>query len=219
MLLDANYPLVRIPNASGTAAVASGSAWVNATSDQTLPHSVTSGAGATSTNQQIQIFPGFSGVTDGKGLLDVTLTSSNLSCSSTFNSSAAGDGVTQAASGSWQAVIDVWTSAGRRYVTPAGLSATATTLTWSSGAVSSDPLAALSPSSIVVYSNAGTTLHLSDFVSSWSTAQSIVDTSTSGVHQLNGIVSLATTAVRTGDALSTVGMQVGNLSCTAEDNR
>lgn len=224
--LDPTFPLVRLPNVGGNASVASGSAWVNATTDQTLPHSVSAGAGVT-TSQKIQLFPGASFVQstnggDGQGLVDITLTA-NLACTSTFNSSSTSSGVTSAASGSWSAVIDVWTAAGRRYVTPTGLSTTATTLTWSSSSSSPDPLASLTPGSIQVGTNNGSPVYLSSYISSWNTAQAIADgssvTQNSGVHQLPGIISLASAPVRSGDPLSAVGIQIGNLSCAAEDNR
>jgi hypothetical protein len=224
LMLDASYPLVRLPNATGNGVVAKGSAWVSATTDQALPHSVSSGAGA-ATNQPIQILPGATWVTDRQPLLEVTLTSANLSCTSTFNSTTSGSSVTQSASGSWAATIDVWTTSGRRWVAQNGtLSSTATSINWSSGTTTADPLASLAPSTIPVYNNNGTTLYLSNFINSWSTAQSITDsaaqTQTSGVHTLNSIIGIGTQPVRgASDPLSAVGIQIGNLSCAAEDNR
>ena len=60
---------------------------------------------------------------------------------------------------------------------------------------------------------------MSDYISSWSTARSIVENPSSGLHQLNGIVSITTQPVRSGDLLSSIGVLLGNLSCVADDER
>jgi len=77
----------------------------------------------------------------------------------------------------------------------------------------------VNPASIVVYQNGATTLRLSDYIASWGTARSVVENSASGVHQLSGIVALSTRPVRPNDILSAVGVQLGNLSCVADDQR
>lgn len=221
MMLGTDYPLVRVPNATGSAAVGTGSAWVTATTESSLPHSVTAGAGA-SINKQIQIFPGIAswtgGPTDGQGLVDITLTSSNLTCTSTYNTSS---GVAQTSAGSYSVTIDVWTTSGRKYVTSSGtLSSSPSNISWASSTTSpTDPLAALNPSSIPVWTGGSLTLTLANFISSWSTALKISETNTSGVHELNSIVKIVTQPTRSGDPLSAVTAQIGNLSCAAEDNR
>jgi prepilin-type N-terminal cleavage/methylation domain-containing protein len=213
LLLAADVPLVRINNDSQNNVVVNSKAWVNATTSQTNPHSVSSGANASST-KRVQVFPGAGYVTDGLGLVDILLTSASISCSSTVSAGTA----TQSASGSWNVSIDYWQATdtaghGQRVSVPA--------YTWNSstGTGSADPLASLNPANIVVYQNGSTVLHLSDYIASWSTTRSIVENQNSGVHQLDGIVSLSTQQVRADDLVSAVSLEVGNLSCVADDNR
>ena len=213
LMLDTEDPLVRVNNDPNNSVVISGSAWVNATTAQTAPHSVTSGANTKAT-KRVQVFPGASFVTDGFGVVDIQLTQASISCSSTVNNGT----TTTAASGSWTVTIDYWSSTdssghGQRVTLP--------TYTWNSAtnSGSTDPLAAINPSSIVVYQNGSTTLRLSDYISSWRTARTLVENPNSGVHQLSGIVSISTQAVRQDDASSVVGLQLGNLSCVADDAR
>ncbi len=54
---------------------------------------------------------------------------------------------------------------------------------------------------------------------SWRTARKIVEDENSGVHQLRGIVAIATKPLRENDIISAVALQVGNLSCVANDER
>ncbi len=209
LLLGTSTPLVRVADTTVSGNVGStSSAWVNATSIVTSPHTVTSGANA-STTRTIQLFPNASFVTDGTGLVNIKLTSSSIACSSSVTP---GSPPVSSATASYTVAVDWWTSTGR--------SATQT-FTWNSatGSGSADPLAAINPASIVVYQNGGTTLRLSDFISSWSTARTITEAADSGVHQMSGIVAIATKPVRDSDPLSSVGLQVGNLSCVADNNR
>ena len=215
LMLASDIPLVRIADASQNTIIASGSAWVNATTAVgTSTHSVTAGASASAT-KRVQLFPGAGFVTDGFGVVDVQLTSSSITCSS----SAATNGlVTDSSTGSWSATIDYWHATD---LLGHGQRVTLGTYTWNSatGSGSADPLASVDPSTIVVYQNGTTILRLSDYIASWTSARSIVENPNSGLHQLNGIVSITTQPVRSGDMLSTVGAQIGNLSCVADDGR
>jgi type II secretory pathway pseudopilin PulG len=213
LMLASNVPLVRIANDTSTTLVANSSSWVNASAAVGQTHTVTSGASAGST-KTLQLFPGASFVTDGQGVLDVRLTSGVLSCSSAVSSGVAANTST----GSWSITIDYWHATD---ILGNGSRTTLGTYTWNSatGSGSADPLASINPSSILVYQNAATSLHLSDYIASWSTARSIVENPGSGLHQLNGIVSLTTQPVRAGDLLSTIGVLLGNLSCVADDER
>jgi prepilin-type N-terminal cleavage/methylation domain-containing protein len=209
--LNTDIPLIRMPNTSGASSVANASAWVTATTSQTSPHSATSGANIAA-SRWIALFPGLtvngnSFITDGMGLVDITLTSASLSCSSTVT---AGSTAALTSTGSYTATVDYWTTSGRQ----------SQTFSWNSATGSSvDPLAALNPSAITVYQSGGTTLHLSDFIASWSSARAITQTSTSGLHQINGVLNIATQPVRAGDPSSALAVQVGALSCAAEDDR
>ena len=213
LLLAADTPLVRVNNDPANNVVISGSAWVNATSPTAVPHGVSSGASARST-KRLQLFPGAGFVPDGGGVVDILLNQATIACAS----SVSGGVATQSATGSWSVTIDYWQATdssghGQRVTLP--------TYNWnsSSGNGSADPLAALNPASIVVYQNGTTTLYLSDYIASWGTARSVVENSASGVHQLSGVVALSTRPVRQNDTLSAVGVQLGNLSCVADDGR
>lgn len=218
LLLASDTPLVRINNDSQNNVVVSGSAWVNASSGSVSPHSVSAGANASAT-KKVQLFPGASFLQpgnggDGRGVVDIQLSQASISCLSSVQNGAA----TQSATGSWNVTIDYWKSTDN---VGGGTRVTLPTYTWSSttGTGSADPLAALNPANIVVYQNGTTVLHLSDYIASWSTARSIVENPSSGVHQLDGIVSIASQPVRANDIISALGLEVGNLSCVASDDR
>ncbi|HET6911212.1 MAG TPA: type II secretion system protein [Mycobacteriales bacterium] len=212
LMLTTTNPLVQIANDGGVSVAAGASAWVNATSAVTAPHSVTSGANA-SANNTVRLFPNAS-FTGGAGLVEFQLNQASLSCSATSNAGS----VTNAASGSWSVTVKYWKASN---TTGGGSMVTLGTYTWNSatGSGSADPLASFNPSTVVVYQNGSTVLHLSDYIASWNTARSIVENPGSGLHQLSGIVSVTTTPVRAGDIISAVGLQLGNLSCAADDER
>jgi prepilin-type N-terminal cleavage/methylation domain-containing protein len=216
LMLAPDQPLVSILNAGTSSVTVSGSAWVNASAPTTNPHTVSSGANAFAT-KSVVLFPGATFGTSNNnfvGLVKLKLTQASISCLS----SVAGGIATQSATGSWSVTISYWSATGSNgspgYVD-------LPTYTWNSatGTGSADPLASIDPASIVVYQSGTTVLHLSDYIASWSTERSIVENSNSGVHQLDGIVSVTTQAVRDGDILSAVGLQLGNLSCVADDSR
>jgi len=209
--LTAGAPLVSIPDASGNSRAVTGSAWVSASDLITTPHNVTSGAmAANNSGTPVQLFPGLPFVSDHKGLVDVTLTSSSLQCAANV---LPGNAQQQTSAAAYSVTVDYWVanngtgSAGR-------VSATYSM----NGAV--DPLVALPPASIVVYQNGSTVLHLSDYVNSWALLRSVSEGATNGVHSLNGIFTAATGPVRgSSDLASSVGVQVGLLSCVADDGR
>ena len=212
--LNASTPLVRINRVSGSSSVAvvKGSAWVNATPTISVPHTASSG-GNTSSTETVRLFPG-ADFTNDRGVVKVTLSQSSISCLS----SVSGGVATQSSAGSWTVNISYWKASdtsgnGAWFDLPQ--------YTWNSatGTGSADPLASIDPSTIVVYQNGSTILHLSDYIGSWSTTRKITENANSGVHQLQGIVSITSQPTRAGDLLSAVGLQIGNLSCVADDNR
>jgi hypothetical protein len=217
LMLPSNGALVAIPdNTSGSGAVTTGSAWVNASDATTTPHWVASGASigtATNPTTTVQVFPGLPFVTGGGGLVNITVQSASLSCLATVPSN--GGSPTYSASAAYSVKVQYWqatdTSGGGAYQT--------LTINWSSGSTATDPLTALNLGNIVVYQNGGTVLHLSDYISTWSSARSIVESQNNGLHQLPGVINLTTAPVRVGDPASGVGVQVGALSCSAEDDR
>jgi prepilin-type N-terminal cleavage/methylation domain-containing protein len=210
--------LVRMPDPGGNARSVTGSSWVRASDTSTNPHTVESGAAASS-SQAVQILPGLSFVADGQGLVNVTLSSSRLTCSASV---VPGSTQSQTSTGSYTVTISYWSATNN---TGGGQRVTAS-YSWSSlSGPSADPLTqtAMLPSNIVVYQNGATTLRLSDFISSWSLLRSVTEGATNGVHALDGIFSLATVPTRLvgslTDPASSVGVQVGKLSCVADDNR
>src|SRR4051794_16845612 len=165
LMLSNSVPLVRIKNDSQHNVVVNGSSWVNATSAATAPHSVTSGANASST-KRVQLFPGASFIDDGAGVVDIMLSQASISCASTVSNGT----VTQTSAGSWNVTIDSCPQAppGVPRATPP-----TTTGTPASTPGAAAPLAALTLSSIVVYQNGSTTLHLSAYFPSGSPRRSI----------------------------------------------
>ena len=212
LMLDSSTPLVRIANDSGNAVVASASAWVNATS-LTAVHSVSAGAMASST-KRVQLFPGASFVTDGAGVVDFRLTQASIACTSVVT---AGVPV-ESSTGLWAVTVDYWVATD---ILGHGVRVTLPAYTWSSATDtgSADPLAALNLGNVIVYQNGTTTLRLSDYIQSWDTARSIVENPNSGVHQLDAVVSVTTQPVRQGDIISALDVEIGRLSCVADDNR
>lgn len=210
-LTDPSVPLVKINNPGGSATVIKGQAWVNATSTNSTPHTASSGANTSST-EVVRLFPG-ADFTGGKGVVKVSLSQASISCLS----SVSGGVATQSSTGSWTVNISYWKASdtfggGGWFDLPQ--------YTWNSSTGSAtDPLASIDTSAIEVYHNGSTILHLSDYIGSWSTTRKITENANSGVHQLQGIVSITTQETRADDLLSAVGLQIGNLSCVAEDNR
>ena len=212
LMLDPTQPLVSILNAGSNSVTVSGSAWVNATPLTNTPHTVSSGAN-TAASKSVVLFPGAT-FTGGAGVVKIKLNQASISCLS----SVSGGIATQSAAGSWSVNVSYWSATGSSG-SPGYVDLPTYTWTSTTGSGSADPLASIDPTSIVVYQNGTTVLHLSDYIASWSTERSIVENSNSGVHQLDGILSVATQPVRDGDPLSAVGLQVGNLSCVADDSR
>lgn len=216
LMLDTNEPLVTILNAGTNTVTVNGSAWVNASPSTSNPHTVSSGAN-TSTTKSVVLFPGVTPLETNNnflGLVKIKLTQASLACLS----SVTGGVATQSATGSWAVNISYWSATGSNG-SPGYVDLPAYTWNSATDTGSADPLAAIDPSTIVVYQNGNTVLHLSDYIASWSTERSIVENSNSGVHQLDGIISVASQPVRDGDMLSAIGVQIGNLSCVADDSR
>lgn len=217
LLLATATPLVRIPDVSGNAQTVVGSSWVTASALATSPHTVSSGAATSTTSSApVQLFPGASFVTDGRGIADIAVTASSLRCTTSVGTS----GVqTQTAVGTYTVTVDYWqannSSGGGARIT--------NIYTWPTAQEpSADPLAAatLAPTAIVVYQNGPVTLHLSDYLPSWSLLRSVSEGATNGNHALDGIFSATTAPVRgAADLTSSIAVRVGMLLCAADDAR
>lgn len=207
--LPSASPMVQIADASGDGALASGDAAVYATSSGGTPGAVTAKASVSFT-KRVQIFPGLSFVLAGQsvcgpdnaqpcgnGLVNIFLSAASLTCSS--GSSVAG---------SYSGYVTYYTKTGWHSVT----------LSWSSGTTSTDPLASVNLSQVVTTNN-GVDIPLSAYIQSWSSAQSI-STATGSLSTLSGIVALTTQPTRgSSDPASSIGVDVGDLSCVATDSR
>jgi hypothetical protein len=224
------YPMVGIPdsNPPGNPTVTTGAAWVNASSDAASPHWVSSGASLLSStgasiNPTVALFPGLPFVSADsygviEGLVNITITSARITCKADVTS---GSGVTLGATASYDGTLKYWDynkSGGPGYQT--------VSLHWSSGDSSTlaDQVAAI-PLSTVVYQNSRTnpdpsqTLRLSDYISNWSSTRAITEDANNGLHQVPGVVDITTQPVRSGDVTSSIGVEIGNLSCVAVDDR
>lgn len=208
--------LVRIPDVGGNTLAVQAKSFVRASDLIASPHTVEAGGTAAST-VPVQILPGLPFVTDGGGIVNVTLTSSSLLCGASV---VPGSAQSQSSTASYNVTVSYWQATN----STGGGQRVSTAYTWSSAsAASADPLASLSPSSIVVYQNGTTTLRLSDFVTSWALLRTVTEGATNGVHSLDGVFSATTAPTRVllglPDPASTIGVQVGKLSCVADDNR
>ena len=216
LFLDDDDPLVYMSNAPGNARLATGSAWVDATSLVSNPHTVTSGAGA-SGSRQVEIFPSLWLVNGGssRGLVNVTLNSSSIRCTTSVT---VGATPVQSVSAAYDITIEYW-----RATNNIGGGAWTTVNSVWNGTASADPLAAINLNTTKVYENGAIVYYLSDFISSWGLTRSITLGSTNGVYSVDNVFSLATVPVRIAGAVldpaSSVGVELGHLSCAADDTR
>ena len=154
-------------------------------------------------------------VTDGKGLVNVTLTSSSLSC---LSSVTAGSPQAQSSAGSYTVTVDYW----RATNSLGGGSRVSNTYTWSSSdPASADPLAALAPTGIVVYQLGSDDVlprRTSSVPGRWSGPSPKAPRTACTPSTESSRSRPCPCAARPRPA-SSVGVQVGRLSCVADDNR
>ena len=163
------------------------------------------------------------------GLVQIRLVSSSLTCK-TDGQTAPQPGVTYTAyvsfwedktATNWEYDNGSWTL--EAPATSAGYTSYLTL----SNAQSTDPLRTAPLSQILVGSNVGVQLSLSQYIASWqsltsaeSAAVGQVDTSTKAVTgSVASVLSLTTAPMRTADATSGVGVTLANLTCSAMDVR
>lgn len=166
-------------------------------------HSVT--ACATATARRLDIMPtSFA----PNGVVQVTLNHASLSCSSNGAGSAA-------PTSDWGAAVSYWNAATSSYVS----------LNVAKG--SPDPLTSslltTGPGGVLVgTSPLGAPLYLGDFISSWSSGSLNAGATTGTARQSDlTAVALSTVPTRDGDTTgqSSINVALGQLSCTAQDNR
>ncbi|MGZ4638761.1 MAG: type IV pilus modification PilV family protein [Actinomycetes bacterium] len=140
-----------------------------------------------------------------RGVVEVVLSSASLDCRATGVAGGA------TASATYTATVYYWSAATNGYVA----------LGTVQNGNTSDPLP--DPSTLTVYSSGGTVLHLSDYISQWSSAlNGIYNQDSNGRYAqgaVDGIVSVTTVDLRPGDTTSGLQAKLGAMSCSAEDNR
>jgi prepilin-type N-terminal cleavage/methylation domain-containing protein len=208
-----DQPMVNVSDASGSGNLITSNGYVNATNAVGTAGAISSAASVGFVSTRVQIFRGLSFVPQGQsvcsatgaasgtsacgnGLVNVFITSASITCKSQTTTTA-----------TYSGYLTYYTSTGWKSVA----------LSWTSGGSTTDPLASVNLSQQVATYN-GNPVLLSDYISSWSSARSI-STSSDGSSALPGVVAINTTPTRTGDSGSSIGVQLGNLSCVAVDNR
>lgn len=198
LMLRTDRPVAFITDA---AAAAQGTGYV--TSVPGASHQVTSGAGASTS--VLHLLPtAFA----PDGVITLRLTSSSLVCVANGSSTAS-------ATPTYTATVEYWDLAIAGY----------RTVTWTYGA--SEPLADVPLNTVVGVDLSGLPIYLGEYISGWAglttatAAPSIEIALDSNAVQANleGLVSLTTQPLRPGDETSAVSVQLGLLSCVAEDNR
>lgn len=188
--LDLTKKMLRIAP-TGSGATALGSSYINSTTGS--GHFVEAGSKASSLT--LKILPtSFA----PNGVVQVTLTSASLVCNTN------GSGAT--ATGAFTASVAYFNLIG-------GTTPGYTTVNLTRGGANTLP----TPSTVVVQAG----VLLSSYIATWNALS--VETTTSSVQSvtssLAGIVAITTQPTRLADATSNIAIQVGNLSCTAEDTR
>lgn len=208
--LSPTNAMVQVADPTGSGPEMSGTASITASSASGALGAVTSTA-STASVTYTAIFPGLPFVTTGvstcgagfqpcgRGLVNVFLSGASLQCQSGG-----------ASAGTYTGYVTYFTQTGWHSVT----------VNWN-GAQDTDPLTAISLSQ-QVGSYAGAPVLLSNYISSWSTQRQLTTTSggaTGNESELAAAVAITTAPTRVNDAGSQIGVQIGQLGCTATDNR
>lgn len=208
--LSATAPMVQVVDASGNGPEVSSKGAINALSAPGNPGSVYANT-EVDFSTAVQLFPGLGFVPGGAmtcgsgtqpcgaGLVNVFLSKATMSCQANAATPAAA---------SYSGYLTYYTLTGWHTVQ----------LSWSSSSgPSSDPLAGVSLSQVVTTYGA-TAVPLSAYINSWSTGRAISQSS-SGESTLASAVAITTANTRAGDSSSSIGLQLGKLTCLAVDNR
>jgi hypothetical protein len=146
-------------------------------------------------------------VTDGGGLVDIAISAASLSCAATVPS--AGATQTYTSTASVTGAVSYW-----KYNSATGTSSRVTVPLSATLTGGADPLSAVALTTPV-----SSTRTLGTYISSWSSTQSVLQDTNTGLFQVPGVVNITTQPVRSGDATSSVGLEAGNLACAASDDR
>lgn len=199
-------PMVSVQDQTGSSPILTGSGDVF--TGPAGPPGAVAATAATTSSTWVKVFPGLSfvpappsgyGISWPYGLVDVQLTSSTLDCTSTIGG---GTNATLGYSGNvaWYTYTAGWQIR---------------SFSWASGSGAGDPLSVVDVTKAV--NSAGTPL--SAYVPSVSGATSVVGGS-GGVQSVEAAVSISTVpTLGSSYPGSTLGVELGHLSCVAQDNR
>lgn len=214
--LEPDKPIVQVVDASGGGSSPSINATAyGASSTSMTSHSATSNISGLTTSW-IELFPTSWAPA---GLVQLYVQAASLTCttSAPFGGSSTGS---TALTYNVQMRVGTWNGSGVTYPD------TWTTLTQTN---QTDPLPAPSSIQVGFDSSTGTKVYLSEYIASWSSLTSgqvgvppAVQASTDGKSvsaDYNGLLTINTQPLRSGDATSTVGITVGAMSCQAVDYR
>lgn len=211
-------PFVRVPDTSGSAPVVVGSTYVTSNDLTASPQKSQAGAKASS-SQPVVLFPGYTA--SGGGLVKVTLNSAQVDCTSATTSGALG-----AVSGKYNVTLAWWGKGS------GDASARWHTATYVYDSTAGTPLSRTGDTWDPANTDIGSGLKLNQVVTSPSaaTATSALNTGatddTGGKTGLrgfaNGVLTLSTASTlvnETGSGYSSVKVQIGKLTCVADDQR
>lgn len=208
--LQSGGPLVSMADASGGASLIGATAWQRATDPTLSTRSVTSGSGVAMA-QAVVLFPQTT-LPNGRTIpfvASVRVTTASLSCSA----STASGTLSLTATATYTAVVSWYEDTAASGIP----TLQSQTVTWSSASgPAADPLPTLLARK--VYNVNGVVKTVANWLS-WSSTRTITESPTSGVHALDSVVHVATVPVRAGDATSSLNVDLGLISCVADDNR
>ena len=200
LMLDLTQPRMWVEQTIGSVPAARATGYLEATTGAS--HAVTANASANALTLKM-----FKTSFAPDGVLQVTLTSSSLTCTTTGT---VGSGTLE-----YSGSVSYWTPEG--YVTMAVDHTQA-----------ASPLAAVPLATTQVGTNlTGGAIYLGDYVASWESVNAdgaaggtTVDADNNRVEStFDGLVKVTSTELRPADATSSAGVRLGSLSCIAEDNR
>jgi len=212
--LSSANPMVRIADASGSGPTVTGGADVY-TGTATGAAGAVAATSSASMNTWLKVFPGLPFVTGtptlpsgypalsgSLGLVNLYLTTAQLACTSADTIG------TSSAALTYSGYVVWYTTAGWQHAA----------FNWSSASPTTDPLAVVNLSAPVTVDGTGAPVPLSSYITSITGATAITGDN-GGLKSIEGAVSLGTVPTLTSSPGTTIGIELGQLSCVAQDNR
>jgi hypothetical protein len=207
-------PWVKAPDVtSGSGPAIAGSTYVTSSDLLASPQKSSSGASALAL-QPVVLFPNYPS-SGGRGLVSVTLTSASVSCASVTTTGALGT-----ASGKYSLQLGWW-GQGQGESAPSWHTAT-----YTYDSTASTPLTVTGATWDPTHTSLGNGVLLSQVVTSPGTGSPVATLTTGTTSGLrgfsNGVIALATASTlanEPGQGFSSVKVQIGQLTCVADDQR